>query len=328
MAKRGVFQASDKIGLAAWLLPELLAAAARRDIPEHTLLQGSRIFAADLQFSQTRLSYQDWRHICQNASRFSGPELAWVSGQALYFQPHPFAYLLRAAPNKRMALRWLCRLRRLFFPFLFAKLKRVSDGWLLSVQPLPGQRLDAGHRFAIEMALAFCHQVLNDKSVTLTGRQELLPYSQGQLIVSPDTYCVYCPDPVLTTHCAKGVTVDYLHQARICRQQALLLPQSISAAEQVYNVLASELPALPTLDQCAAKLAISSSGLKRQLAELDCNFSRLQDKVREDAAVQLLGKEQSNRQLAKALGFSDEHNFRRAFKRWTGMLPSSFRLGS
>lgn len=328
MAKRGVFHASDKIGLAAWLLPELLAAAARRDIPEHTLLQGSRIFAADLQFSQTRLSYQDWRHICHNASRFSSPELAWVSGQALYFQSHPFASLLRAAPNKRMALRWLCRLRRLFFPFLFAKLKRVSDGWLLTLQPLPGQPLDAGHRFSIEMALAFCHQVLNDKSVTLTGRQELSPYSQGRVIVSPDTYRVYWPDPVLTSHNAKGATVDYLHQARICRQQALLLPRSISAAEQVYNVLASALPALPTLDQCAAQLAVSSSGLKRQLSDFGCNFSRLQDKVREDAAVQLLSKEQSNRQLAQALGFSDEHNFRRAFKRWTGMLPSSFRLGS
>ena len=39
----------------------------------------------------------------------------------------------------------------------------------------------------------------------------------------------------------------------------------------------------------------------------------------------LLQQGMSNKELASRLGYSDEHNFRRAFKRWTGLLPSQLR---
>lgn len=326
MQQRRVFQASDPVGLAAWLLPELIAAAARRDIPEHQLLHGSRIFAADLQFSQSRISYHDWWLICHNASRTASPELAWICGQAMASQAHPFAKLLHTAPNKGLALRWLVRFRRQYFPFVYPKLHRMRSAWQLSLQPLPGQALDAGHRFALEVALAFCLQLLDDPRISVTGRAELAPYWRGALTHHAHSYSLLCPDAVLQHHSEQAFAAEYQHQRRICLQQALVLPAGISAPEQLYRVLARALPALPNLAQCAQQLGVSTSGLKRQLADFNCNFSRLQDKVREDAAVNLLGKEQSNRQLAQALGFSDEHNFRRAFKRWTGLLPSAFRL--
>lgn len=326
MFKRAPFQASDKVGLAAWLLPELLAAGARRNLAEHELLQGSRVFAADLQFSQTRLSYRDWWHICANASKGAGAELAWISGQALYFQQHPFARLLKSAPNKRLALRWLSKLRRQYFPFIYPTLKRSPSEWKLSLQALPGQTLDASHRFSIEMALAFCQQVLDDPNVKLIGRSEIGRYAQGEFVGSANSYGLCWSDSVLEQVCATSMHAEYVHQIRICQQQALLLEATTSAPEQVYRLLARSLPELPTLEHCASNLCLSSSGLKRQLAEFNCNFSKLQDKVREDKAVTLLHKDQSNRQLAQALGFSDEHNFRRAFKRWTGLLPSAFRL--
>jgi len=52
----------------------------------------------------------------------------------------------------------------------------------------------------------------------------------------------------------------------------------------------------------------------------------LLDEVRNQLALQLLQQpELSNRQLAERLGYSDPHNFRRAFKRWTGFIPGHFR---
>jgi AraC-like DNA-binding protein len=57
------------------------------------------------------------------------------------------------------------------------------------------------------------------------------------------------------------------------------------------------------------------------------SYSQLLDEVRNQLALSLLNQQDlSNRQLAQRLGYSDEHNFRRAFKRWTGAIPSTFRL--
>lgn len=60
--------------------------------------------------------------------------------------------------------------------------------------------------------------------------------------------------------------------------------------------------------------------IKQQLG----NTSNPTDEIRRNKAhLLLIQGNVSNRQLAKQLGYSDDHNFRRAFKRWTGILPSS-----
>jgi AraC-like DNA-binding protein len=76
-------------------------------------------------------------------------------------------------------------------------------------------------------------------------------------------------------------------------------------------------------------LNISERTLRRRLADLNVSYRSLVDQARHERAVDLLRRTSGSlSEIALATGFSDARNFRRAFKRWTGMLPGDFRRGS
>ncbi|SHG10529.1 AraC family transcriptional regulator [Streptoalloteichus hindustanus] len=88
-------------------------------------------------------------------------------------------------------------------------------------------------------------------------------------------------------------------------------------------------PGLPGLDEVAARLSVSPQTLRRQLREEGAAFSRIKDQVRRDAAVAaLVAGRESIEELALRLGFSEASAFHRAFRRWTGASPGSYRAAS
>lgn len=104
-----------------------------------------------------------------------------------------------------------------------------------------------------------------------------------------------------------------------------------TVAEQVHRDLARALhasPRLPTLDETAARLALSPATLRRRLQREGTSFQRLKDAVRRDAAIAgLAGGREPIAELAARLGFSEDTAFHRAFRRWTGTTPGAYRLG-
>lgn len=76
----------------------------------------------------------------------------------------------------------------------------------------------------------------------------------------------------------------------------------------------------------ARVLNMSERTLRRRLADAGWRFQDLHDHSRAEHARRLLGDQRlSVAQVAEALGFSDGREFRRAFKRWTGMAPQAVR---
>jgi AraC-like DNA-binding protein len=64
-----------------------------------------------------------------------------------------------------------------------------------------------------------------------------------------------------------------------------------------------------------------------RLHENKCNFQKLSDLIRaEKAVLGLLTKNETAEVLSSKLRFHDTSNFRRAFKRWTGMTPKNLKL--
>jgi len=81
--------------------------------------------------------------------------------------------------------------------------------------------------------------------------------------------------------------------------------------------------------ETAQEFNISERTLRRRLADLNVSYRSLVDQARHERAVDLLRRTSGSlSEIALATGFSDARNFRRAFKRWTGMLPGDFRRGS
>jgi len=85
---------------------------------------------------------------------------------------------------------------------------------------------------------------------------------------------------------------------------------------------------MPSLEEAASALGLSSRTLKRRLAESNVTFSNLVEKARRERALLLLrSPELSLDEVAERLGYSTTSNLVRAFRRWTGMTPAAYRRG-
>ncbi|MDM0050462.1 AraC family transcriptional regulator [Variovorax sp. J22R24] len=83
-----------------------------------------------------------------------------------------------------------------------------------------------------------------------------------------------------------------------------------------------------TRDKVASALAISPTTLQFKLSERGTSFHELLDATRKELASGYVQQSSlSITEITFLLGFSDTSNFTRAFKRWQGVSPTSFRDG-
>ena len=81
-----------------------------------------------------------------------------------------------------------------------------------------------------------------------------------------------------------------------------------------------------SLEEVASGLHISARTLKRRLAARGVTYSHLLEEQRREKALLLLRTPSlSLDEVAEQLGYSDTSNFRRAFRRWTGVSPATYR---
>lgn len=77
----------------------------------------------------------------------------------------------------------------------------------------------------------------------------------------------------------------------------------------------------------ARALNVSVRTLQRRLADEGTTYSGLLDQARRELAVRFIGEQRMPvKEATYVLGFSEPANFSRAFKRWTGVSPSDFRM--
>ena len=120
---------------------------------------------------------------------------------------------------------------------------------------------------------------------------------------------------------------DAAHQVlALCRAQMPSEQPPAGVVELIQHRLALQLGEAPRLTDLAAELHMTERTLRRQLRAAGTSFRLLHDQVREQAATTLLRDGHlSVGQVAAAVGFGEVRDFRRAFKRWTGRLPSDLR---
>ena len=83
--------------------------------------------------------------------------------------------------------------------------------------------------------------------------------------------------------------------------------------------------ARPTVASIAAKLGFSVRTLQRELSLHGLDWSRLLDQVRLSHATQRLRTDMPLTEIADELHYTDQANFGRAFRRWTGTTPKAYR---
>lgn len=125
----------------------------------------------------------------------------------------------------------------------------------------------------------------------------------------------------LSTHCEsiKTLAID------VCRRM-LGLGRAADITMAVETVLERDLPRQLSMADVAARLHVSERTLRRQLALAGENFSAIRDRVRQRRAMYILRESAlSIAAVAREVGYKDIRDFRRAYIRWTGHVPSAER---
>jgi AraC-like DNA-binding protein len=95
---------------------------------------------------------------------------------------------------------------------------------------------------------------------------------------------------------------------------------------RVRELLPREDGGFHALEEIARRMHVSPRTLKRRLAASGTTFTDLLDELRREGALRLLDNRQLTiESIADQLGYSDVANFTRAFRRWTGTTPATFR---
>ncbi len=82
----------------------------------------------------------------------------------------------------------------------------------------------------------------------------------------------------------------------------------------------------PSIRDVATTIGINVRTLQRRLARVGVTYGRLVDEVRLETAARLIeDRDLTLAKISSALGYADPAHFTRAFARWTGMTPRTYR---
>ncbi|MEC8025503.1 MAG: AraC family transcriptional regulator [Myxococcota bacterium] len=112
----------------------------------------------------------------------------------------------------------------------------------------------------------------------------------------------------------------------LCQRELNQLKSLNNTTARVRRLLIERRHHLPTLPTVARILHLTPRTLHRRLKSEGTAFRELLDEFRYALARDYLLSRQTNiDEIAYRLGYSDSANFRRAFRRWSGVTPSAFR---
>jgi AraC-like DNA-binding protein len=123
----------------------------------------------------------------------------------------------------------------------------------------------------------------------------------------------------LTT--AEPGLASYLEAAAEARLSQLPAPSLI---DEVRAAIGDELrDGDVDIERIARRVGVTPRSLQRRLRDDGTSYRELVDAIRHKRALDLMQRGLSMGDIAEHLGFSEARAFRRAFRRWTGLVPSA-----
>ena len=219
------------------------------------------------------------------------------------------------------------------------RLERTGDGALFSLEK-DGDG-SAGMVLSNEASMAAVATLIKEVSAAPIAPLEILFKHSAR--GDPAVYAAHFGCPVRFETEYDGVLIDEhslnapnrVGDATIAQffdrhleQELAKFVEDESLEKQVRSAIAQVLSeGVPTVSFIANKLAMSARTLQRRLGEQGHSFQNLVDRARQELAQQLLkDTDYSLAEIAFLTGFAEQSGFTRAFKRWEGQTPRSYRL--
>ena len=244
----------------------------------------------------------------------------------------------KAAPTLRGSMSRVERYARLWTSVVEYEQQPMENGTLFMLHRAGPRRL--GMRLSNEASLA---------SAVSLGRQVCpVPYSPKQVYFkhpAPATQQYHeayfgCPVQFGAEHDALLISNQALDQPNILGDEGITrfllshLEAELSdiSTDETLETLTKDAIArslsegLPKMADIARGLGMSARSFHRRLSEHGLSFQTLTEKTRRELAEGLLADQTySLAEVAFLTGFSEQSSFTRAFKRWVGLTPASYR---
>jgi AraC-like DNA-binding protein len=197
----------------------------------------------------------------------------------------------------------------------------------------PKEGIDAGMTALLKLCDLVAHKKVRPLRVDLTCLHSVHPQAYrehlGPNVRFACTVGAFYFDKAELQAPLAGGTPDVAKATDRIAEQYLEAMDPHKVASQVRRLLVSLLPSgKADQDQVANRLHRSTSTLQRQLQAEGTSYRDILDDTRKSLAEEYLRQGKlSHAQIAYLLGFSDQSNFSRAFKRWTQKSPRAFQLG-
>lgn len=327
----------DERYLAAHGFPAaMIELASSRGIAADKLLRGTGIFWEDYLSGELYIKPDQCLQLIHNLRRLL-PErdLAFLLGHRMF--PGNFGAATHAlwhAGNLAELIDHLILCQAVLSPLLFVRKSVDPDYLYLHWQE---NTMHTNHfMFLLELSMtaltSLCSHLCQHKvswEYLIPGHIDAVEQYQVnfgcRVFANQHTAAMRIPRRQLSTPCrfANYSSVVIARNQYLKQQQCRPAPGFIAYIDQC---LRNRLPEPLSLESLAEQLAISPATLKRKLKKHGTSFQHRYDFVRKELAIDWLSRQQlSIHEVAQRLHFHDSRNLRRAFKRWTGTLPSSIK---
>ena len=310
-----------------------------RDLPK--LLKFTALTPEQLMRDDTLLTATQQIQILQNALALSDGALFGLNlGQRLTPSTHgAMGFLVNSSPNLWAAL-------QAFQVFLPTRMSLVSlklrhdpvwtDCLIQFEQPLDAA-VQCATAEAIAVILLGCAEFIVGRPLTEATTQfthaapdyqaRYADYLDGVYHFAAADFLIRFPTETCQIANASSNHDSYLVAVQQCETILnQLSTQQHSTTYQVQKIMLSYPLGQPSETDIAAALFINKRTLARRLDAENTSYRQIRDKIlAQQASGYLCNSQMSVEAIASLLGYHDAANFRRAFKRWFQLSPSSYR---
>ncbi|MEE4173654.1 MAG: AraC family transcriptional regulator ligand-binding domain-containing protein [Xanthomonadales bacterium] len=303
-----------------------------------SVLDGTRLEADQLQRSEQPVSFEATLQVLRNAERLFGPGWHLGVGQRLTAPAHgPLGFAVVTAPTLKASLDVLLRFMGIRAPFLWSSGARDGDQFVFRFF----DAVDMGDQreTLIELA-ALSLQGLIERPLgrEIQGASLSFAYAEpvyGEalagafhctLAFGAEHHALRLPVAWLEQPCALSDEAMHRYLLHRCEEELATSSGGLPTEVTVRRALLATPGLIPGLAEVARTQHISTRTLIRRLKREGTTFQAIRDDVRQTLARDhLVNSDLTIAEIAWRLGYQDPSNFGRAFRRWLGVSPRTFR---
>jgi len=302
-------------------------------------LQGSPYQTIETNMVDASVSYDTLQSLILKAIELSNnPALGILVGHRLSLQSHGIlGYALMNCENLMSAAQLIEQYISLRFPLVQTSNHYHDNEFVIELnEKFPLNKI---RNLILEAILVAIKSALDQlipklkKNITIS-----FPYTNSKnkaydslrdctLVFNTSCASITIPKELMTEAIPLANLAAYKEAEILCAKELATLSQESTYKSKIKQKLLANSENFPSQTVMASWFNMTSRTLHRRLIDEDTCYREILEEVKQTLAISYLSNtDMTIKEISYFLGYEDNRNFSRAFKRWQGISPSKYRL--